>query len=79
MTVCCRIIIIGIAYFNPHSRKGSDVSLGQQRQIYVQISIHTPARGVTDAGLLGAVGVQISIHTPARGVTKESQLFFPKK
>ena len=34
--------------FNPHSRKGSDRKIFLERS-NLEISIHTPARGVTDA------------------------------
>jgi len=55
-------------HFNPHSRKGSDrvgeVYGGDQR-----ISIHTPARGVTNEAPYEQTIIAISIHTPARGVT----------
>ncbi len=37
---------------------------------YLNISIHTPARGVTMAKPTSTMaGAMISIHTPARGVT----------
>ncbi len=54
--------------FNPHSRKGSDVISRVHRKRY-RISIHTPARGVTDITVKHAYIRFISIHTPARGVT----------
>jgi len=39
------------------------------------ISIHTPARGVTEGDYnWQVIGVYISIHTPARGVTEKSQI-----
>ena len=38
--------------------------------IYITISIHTPARGVTYATIMLNVATGISIHTPARGVTR---------
>ena len=56
--------------FNPHSRKGSDDSLLAYFGIE-QISIHTPARGVTHTVKLRNQNHMISIHTPARGVTLE--------
>ena len=34
-------------YFNPHSRKGSDASPPVAPGTFDDISIHTPARGVT--------------------------------
>ena len=37
--------------FNPHSRKGSDSLMDEQLAAYAEISIHTPARGVTGIGL----------------------------
>ena len=54
--------------FNPHSRKGSD---SNQKEFIdcINISIHTPARGVTDATASETAFFTISIHTPARGVT----------
>ena len=36
------------------------------------ISIHTPARGVTEDLQCLVLGLVISIHTPARGVTREA-------
>ena len=54
--------------FNPHSRVGSDGD-----QIYllmrIDISIHTPAWGVTMLPKQTDFGFCISIHTPAWGVT----------
>ena len=35
-----------------------------------EISIHTPARGVTPQYVGYPISSQISIHTPARGVTQ---------
>ena len=55
-------------YFNPHSREGSDAKqLGVKSDF--EISIHTPAKGVTNLKGLDIVCVYISIHTPAKGVT----------
>ena len=55
--------------FNPHSRTGSD-SVIDMIPLYLSISIHTPARGVTPSITTSYSGsIQISIHTPARGVT----------
>ena len=54
--------------FNPHSREGSDKSMhywGDE----LHISIHTPAKGVTDEGKKFSQLAKISIHTPAKGVT----------
>ena len=55
--------------FNPHSRKGSDEDTTQQILAKLQISIHTPARGVTKRIRRHLTWNNISIHTPARGVT----------
>ena len=54
--------------FNPHSREGSDYESYETFLLY-QISIHTPAKGVTDARFHQEVPIAISIHTPAKGVT----------
>ncbi len=59
----------GEIYFNPHSRKGSDVLDSGMAVFTGIISIHTPARGVTLLGKNIAIVTFISIHTPARGVT----------
>ena len=58
-----------LLYFNPHSRKGSDLSF-HIWPVPLNISIHTPARGVTDTAIHSVQTKAISIHTPARGVTK---------
>ena len=59
---------IAAFYFNPHSRKGSDLSDGFAL-VLIRISIHTPARGVTKRLTNENTVSIISIHTPARGVT----------
>ena len=56
-------------HFNPHSREGSDIA-GRHVQHHIMISIHTPARGVTQVYRCVEPDEFISIHTPARGVTK---------
>ena len=33
-------------YFNPHSREGSD-AIEEKKLMFMDISIHTPAKGVT--------------------------------
>ena len=55
-------------YFNPHSREGSDLWL-RHHIVILQISIHTPAKGVTELLDDAAQAMNISIHTPAKGVT----------
>ena len=55
-------------HFNPHSREGSDKFL-MIFMIDCSISIHTPAKGVTDVNLELIWERKISIHTPAKGVT----------
>ena len=54
--------------FNPHSREGSD-NVGDIIPIYLEISIHTPAKGVTFNPISMETDFEISIHTPAKGVT----------
>ena len=57
--------------FNPHSRMGSDQSDIEllRRE---QVSIHTPAWGVTRDKLYNDEQKNVSIHTPAWGVTKKA-------
>ena len=55
--------------FNPHSREGSDAAVGGMRNLRRKISIHTPAKGVTQFPGEGFKMPAISIHTPAKGVT----------
>ena len=55
--------------FNPHSRKGSDGGTIRQHRGYMDVSIHTPARGVTCPAGSRRITDTVSIHTPARGVT----------
>ena len=57
--------------FNPHSREGSDSILSVPASHH-DISIHTPARGVTVIELISLLDKKISIHTPARGVTVDT-------
>ena len=57
-----------MGYFNPHSREGSDLLIND-RIPYTDISIHTPAKGVTTSRSQIISGFPISIHTPAKGVT----------
>ena len=59
-----------MTYFNPHSREGSDHPLPIHRT-YRQISIHTPAKGVTKPEAYDRPEDKISIHTPAKGVTDD--------
>ena len=37
--------------------------------VYVNVSIHAPARGATEGELFGKVDIEVSIHAPARGAT----------
>ena len=55
-------------YFNPHSHEGSD-NVGDIIPIYLEISIHTPMKGVTRAMPVHSIPGIISIHTPMKGVT----------
>jgi len=57
-----------ISYFNPHAREGRDY-LGRYLERVDEISIHTPAKGVTTAAGTLIYLQNISIHTPAKGVT----------
>ena len=59
-------------YFNPHSREGSDVA-SKKYVITGNISIHTPAKGVTNGEISPTADTLISIHTPAKGVTTVAQ------
>ena len=56
-------------HFNPHSREGSDETQTSTRALPKQISIHTPAKGVTKIVWVAKLRLSISIHTPAKGVT----------
>ena len=58
-----------LRYFNPHSREGSDLPDPNNDNAISKISIHTPAKGVTNVEIDGANVKVISIHTPAKGVT----------
>ena len=51
-----RICHATVGDFNPHSREGSDL-YGDYRQQYTEISIHTPAKGVTFDGVTGWAGI----------------------
>ena len=54
--------------FNPHSREGSDHCIAYAAFDW-EISIHTPAKGVTINAMQTKLLELISIHTPAKGVT----------
>jgi len=56
-------------YFNPHTREGCDLYHHKSSRSQDEISIHTPARGVTSVKPINGNACFISIHTPARGVT----------
>ena len=64
-----------IYHFNPHSREGSDAQ-DREPVLFLCISIHTPARGVTLLHVMPPYVSRISIHTPARGVTSEKTCRF---
>ena len=61
-------IVFLFCYFNPHSREGSD-TVPQLFGNFYFISIHTPAKGVTQHMTQTMRQKEISIHTPAKGVT----------
>jgi len=58
-----------LSYFNPHARVGRDQHMGAYGIYVFDISIHTPAWGVTQGDQITIPGYTISIHTPAWGVT----------
>ena len=68
MTPTLEYTTIKILYFNPHSREGSDYRI-RCEPYYINISIHTPAKGVTGTIHTILNYQAISIHTPAKGVT----------
>ena len=48
VTSCALFITVSIqSNFNPHSREGSDLTLGAVKVKNKKISIHTPVKGVT--------------------------------
>ena len=54
--------------FNPRAREGRDSRTLFRRRIG-RVSIHAPARGATDRGILIPYKNIVSIHAPARGAT----------
>ena len=57
-------------YFNPRTREGCDMGKLDDPTALGAISIHAPARGATDQGILPVDQIRkISIHAPARGAT----------
>ena len=56
-------------HFNPHTREGCDHTYTHCHVRLLQISIHTPVKGVTRAAQRSHRGMGISIHTPVKGVT----------
>ena len=61
--------VVSKGHFNPHFRKGSDLS-SFRHPLKSVISIHTSAREVTPCTLRLLTLLQISIHTSAREVTQ---------
>ena len=55
--------------FNPRSREGSDTRDGSSYLIPMNISIHAPVKGATDAQQKLAQLYEISIHAPVKGAT----------
>ena len=56
--------------FNPRPRAGGDGVV--DRVDYLDnVSIHAPARGATDCGVLLFQYLPVSIHAPARGATPD--------
>ena len=66
-----------LLYFNPHSREGSDALADYMTKAAEDISIHTPAKGVTLAVRKKGKRLEISIHTPAKGVTAMQEILAP--
>ena len=60
--------------FNPHTHEGCD-SIPVTSLVLVEVSIHTPTKGVTGDVLKIVTLAVVSIHTPTKGVTLLSELF----
>ena len=60
-------------YFNSHPRVGGD-DYSEKLEVDVEISIHTPAWGVTRQQCRNHQHRQISIRTPAWGVTGDNSI-----
>ena len=54
--------------FNPHTHEGCDIKARRLR-CSVQVSIHTPTKGVTMILKVLLCSKNVSIHTPTKGVT----------
>ena len=54
--------------FNPRSRTGSDMQMGESLQ-YAYVSTHAPARGATEKEHHLVHHWGVSTHAPARGAT----------
>jgi len=65
-------MLMGI-HFNPRTRTGYDLDL-DTHTVFLDISIHVPARGTTAAQRSRVPADQISIHVPARGTTHTGRL-----
>ena len=72
MTIYTKEFIDNLTNFNPHTREGCDVVEPPDKAAADDISIHTPAKGVTTDMLGDKVSYTISIHTPAKGVTRRA-------
>ncbi len=55
--------------FNPHTREGCDFGSAYTTPPTIEISIHTPVKGVTPGSPESFTIRGISIHTPVKGVT----------
>ena len=64
------ILLQGSSSFNPHTHEGCDKTNEINYKI-MQVSIHTPTKGVTYIGRLRKWFKKVSIHTPTKGVTKD--------
>ena len=63
-----RLIILTIECFNPHTHEGCD-NAAKLAANALQVSIHTPTKGVTKNVLIRLDSIPVSIHTPTKGVT----------
>ena len=57
-----------IPCFNPHTHEGCD-ALDLDALAVIEVSIHTPTKGVTKPKFGKYQAMKVSIHTPTKGVT----------
>ena len=66
---------VGVTYFNPRSRMGSDTVFHRRAPLTLGISIHAPAWGATLHDIAAILIHSISIHAPAWGATGPASRF----